>query len=46
SCGSGVTAAQMSLALATAGIDSVPYVGSWSEWIEDPARPIATGAQR
>ncbi|HET6968338.1 MAG TPA: sulfurtransferase [Ornithinibacter sp.] len=44
SCGSGVTAAQMSLALATAGIDSIPYVGSWSEWIEDPSRPIATGA--
>jgi thiosulfate/3-mercaptopyruvate sulfurtransferase len=45
SCGSGVTAAQMSLALATAGIDSIPYVGSWSEWIEDPARPVATGSQ-
>ena len=44
SCGSGVTAAQMSLALATAGIDSIPYVGSWSEWIEDPSRPVATGA--
>ena len=44
SCGSGVTAAQMSLALDSAGIDSVPYVGSWSEWIEDPARPVATGA--
>ena len=44
SCGSGVTAAQMSLALATAGIDSIPYVGSWSEWIEDPTRPVATGA--
>ena len=42
-CGSGVTAAQMSLALHSAGIDSIPYVGSWSEWIEDPERPVALG---
>lgn len=44
SCGSGVTAAQMTLALTTAGIDSTPYVGSWSGWITDPTRPVATGA--
>ncbi len=43
SCGSGVTAALMSLALAEAGIESIPYVGSWSEWIADPARPVAVG---
>ena len=43
SCGSGVTAAQMTLALAQAGIESIPYVGSWSEWIADPTRPVARG---
>lgn len=44
SCGSGVAAAQMALALHEVRIDAVPYVGSWSEWIEDPSRPVATGA--
>lgn len=41
-CGSGITAAQLTLALREAGIESVPYIGSWSEWIRDPDRPRAT----
>ena len=43
SCGSGITAAQMALALHEAGIETVPYIGSWSAWIRDSDRPIARG---
>ena len=40
-CGSGVTAAENLLAMAHAGLgDARMYVGSWSEWILDPERPI------
>ncbi|MBT8064359.1 MAG: sulfurtransferase [Gammaproteobacteria bacterium] len=44
SCGSGVTACHNLFAMELAGIGgSRLYPGSWSEWIRDPRRPIATG---
>lgn len=45
-CGSGVTACHHLLALHIAGLPGARlYAGSWSEWIADPARPVARGAQ-
>lgn len=43
-CGSGVSATQSLLALEVAGLrDGVLFPGSWSAWITDPDRPVATG---
>jgi thiosulfate/3-mercaptopyruvate sulfurtransferase len=43
-CGSGVSAAQNLLGMAAAGIfGGRLYVGSWSEWINDPSHLIETG---
>ncbi|KEA61733.1 Thiosulfate sulfurtransferase, rhodanese [Marinobacterium lacunae] len=43
-CGSGVTACVNLLAMEHAGLSgSRLYAGSWSEWIRDPKRPVATG---
>ena len=46
-CGSGVTAAILALALARLGRAPIPlYDGSWSEWGALPHLPIETGAAR
>lgn len=43
-CGSGVTASHEVAVLASLGIDAALYPGSWSQWSNDPDRPVATGA--
>jgi len=43
-CGSGVTACHNLLAMEHIGLTgSRLHAGSWSEWITDPVRPVATG---
>ena len=43
-CGSGVTSIHNILAMLHAGLEEPRlYAGSWSEWITDPARPVALG---
>lgn len=43
-CGSGVTACHNLLAMESAGLaGSRLYPGSWSEWVSDRRRPVATG---
>ncbi|HPF25094.1 MAG TPA: sulfurtransferase [Steroidobacteraceae bacterium] len=44
-CGSGVSACHNLLALEHAGLLGARlYAGSWSEWIRDPTRPVATSS--
>ncbi|MGN7725566.1 sulfurtransferase [Luteimonas sp. 22616] len=43
-CGSGVTACHHLLAMEHAGLPGAKlFTGSWSGWIEDPQRPVASG---
>lgn len=43
-CGSGVTACHLAISALEAGYrEPRLYVGSWSEWIRDPARPVGLG---
>jgi thiosulfate/3-mercaptopyruvate sulfurtransferase len=43
-CGSGVTACHLAISATEAGFEEPRlYVGSWSEWIRDPGRPVGLG---
>ncbi|RBD99624.1 sulfurtransferase, partial [Xanthomonas oryzae pv. oryzae] len=44
-CGSGVTACHLLLALEVAGLSGARvYAGSWSGWLQNASRPVATGS--
>ncbi|MBK0026696.1 sulfurtransferase [Stenotrophomonas sp. S48] len=44
-CGSGVTACHLLLAMESAGLNGARlYADSWSGWVSDSSRPVATGA--
>ena len=45
-CGSGNAASHLLAGMYAAGIEAPLYVGSWSQWSEQPARPVAQGADR
>ena len=45
-CGSGINAAHTVLALEVAGVHGTAlYADSWSGWVTDPERPVATGSE-
>lgn len=45
-CGSGITACTLALALAVIGNEHVPvFDGSWYEWSNDASAPVETGAE-
>ena len=45
-CGSGVTASLDLFALRLAGLGGARlYEGSWSDWVHDRSRPVATGVE-
>jgi len=46
-CGSGVTACRLAISAVEAGYrEPRLYVGSWSEWITDPSRPVGLEFER
>lgn len=42
-CGSGVTASAVVAAAAAIGVSAALFPGSWSQWSNEPGRPVATG---